>query len=483
MIYNLNQSASSTTYTERKFPRKIYSHMLNWKNSSNGKTALLIEGPRRVGKSTIVKEFAQNEYESYILVDFYTASPEVKQLFEDLSDLNYIFLQLQLIYKTSLKERKSCIIFDEVQLCPKARQAIKALVNDGRYDYIETGSLISIHKNVKNILIPSEERKLKMHPMDYEEFKWALGDNTTIPLLKKLYDSKKPIGQAACRKMLRDFRLYMLVGGMPQAVESYIEANDFSAVDRVKRDILSLYEDDFRKIDPTGKISAIFDSIPAQLMSNTSRYHVSSVLAGNRANTVLEQLAQLEDSGTVLISHHTNDPNSGMAQHKDLSKFKLFLADTGLFVTLVFKDKSFTSNDIYMRLLNDKLQVNLGYVYENIVAQTLSTHGHELYYHTFMDGDARLIADDTNVEIDNHDNRNNHSKCNNRNYEVDFLIADKNKIVPIEVKSSGYKTHASLDTFARKFSSRIAREILIYTKDYLHNGMLEYIPIVMTEFL
>lgn len=316
--------------------------------------------------------------------------------------------------------------------------------------------------------------------MDYEEFKWALGDNTTIPLLKKLYDSKKPIGQAACRKMLRDFRLYMLVGGMPQAVESYIETNDFSAVDRVKRDILSLYEDDFRKIDPTGKISAIFDSIPAQLMSNTSRYHVSSVLAGNRANTVLEQLAQLEDSGTVLISHHTNDPNSGMAQHKDLSKFKLFLADTGLFVTLAFKDKSFTSNDIYMRLLNDKLQVNLGYVYENIVAQTLSTHGHELYYHTFMDGDARLIADDTNVEIDNHDNRNNH---NNRSYEVDFLIADKNKIVPIEVKSSGYKTHASLDTFARKFSSRIAREILIYTKDYLHNGMLEYIPIVMTEFL
>lgn len=454
--------------------------MLNWKNSSNGKTALLIEGPRRVGKSTIVKEFAQNEYESYILVDFYTASPEVKQLFEDLSDLNYIFLQLQLTYKTSLKERKSCIIFDEVQLCPKARQAIKALVNDGRYDYIETGSLISIHKNVKNILIPSEERKLKMHPMDYEEFKWALGDNTTIPLLKKLYDSKKPIGQAACRKMLRDFRLYMLVGGMPQAVESYIETNDFSAVDRVKRDILSLYEDDFRKIDPTGKISAIFDSIPAQLMSNTSRYHVSSVLAGNRANTVLEQLAQLEDSGTVLISHHTNDPNSGMAQHKDLSKFKLFLADTGLFVTLAFKDKSFTSNDIYMRLLNDKLQVNLGYVYENIVAQTLSTHGHELYYHTFMDGDARLIADDTNVEIDNHDNRNNH---NNRSYEVDFLIADKNKIVPIEVKSSGYKTNASLDTFARKFSSRIAREILIYTKDYLHNGMLEYIPIVMTEFL
>ncbi|MFU0464813.1 ATP-binding protein [Gardnerella vaginalis] len=477
MIYNINQSTSIATNTMRKFPRKIYSQMLNWKNSSNGKTALLIEGPRRVGKSTIVKEFAQKEYESYILVDFYTASPEVKQLFEDLSDLNYIFLQLQLTYKTSLKERKSCIIFDEVQLCPKARQAIKALVNDGRYDYIETGSLISIHKNVKNILIPSEERKLKMYPMDYEEFKWALGDNTTIPLLKKIYDSKKLIGQAACRKMLRDFRLYMLVGGMPQAVESYIETNDFSAVDSVKRDILSLYEDDFRKIDPTGKISAIFDSIPAQLMSNTSRYHISSVLAGNRANTVLEQLAQLEDSGTVLISHHTNDPNSGMAQHKDLAKFKLFLADTGLFVTLAFKDKSFTSNEIYTRLLNDKLQANLGYLYENIVAQTLSAHGHELYYHTFIGSNARLSVDDTNVEIDK---RNN---IDNINYEVDFLISEKSKIVPIEVKSSGYKTHASLDAFVRKFSSRISRGILLYTKDYQRNGMLEYVPIVMTEFL
>lgn len=477
MIYNINQSTSIATNTMRKFPRKIYSQMLNWKNSSNGKTALLIEGPRRVGKSTIVKEFAQKEYESYILVDFYTASPEVKQLFEDLSDLNYIFLQLQLTYKTSLKERKSCIIFDEVQLCPKARQAIKALVNDGKYDYIETGSLISIHKNIKNILIPSEERKLKMHPMDYEEFKWALGDNTTIPLLKNLYDSKKPIGQAACRKMLRDFRLYMLVGGMPQAVESYIETNDFSAVDSVKRDILSLYEDDFRKIDPTGKISAIFDSIPAQLMSNTSRYHISSVLAGNRANTVLEQLAQLEDSGTVLISHHTNDPNSGMAQHKDLAKFKLFLADTGLFVTLAFKDKSFTSNEIYTRLLNDKLQANLGYLYENIVAQTLSAHGHELYYHTFIGSNARLSVDDTNVEIDK---RNN---IDNINYEVDFLISEKSKIVPIEVKSSGYKTHASLDAFVRKFSSRIARGILLYTKDYQRNGMLEYVPIVMAEFL
>lgn len=262
------------------FKRKIYDSLLQWKETSNGKTALLIEGPRRVGKSTVVEEFARNEYESFILVDFYTASPETKALFDNLSDINYIFLQLQLTYQVSLKERKSCIVFDEVQLCPKARQAIKALVKDGRYDYIETGSLISIRRNVKDILIPSEERKLRMYPMDYEEFRWALEDKVSVPMLRKLYESKKSLGQAAFRKMLRDFRLYMLVGGMPQAVESYISTNDLSKVDDVKRDILSLYEDDFRKIDPRGKISVLFDAIHAQLMGNASRYQVSSVLKG-----------------------------------------------------------------------------------------------------------------------------------------------------------------------------------------------------------
>ena len=476
---NFMQQSSDAARSESplKFQRKIYSEMLAWKHESNGKTALLIEGPRRVGKSTIVKEFAQNEYESYILVDFYTASKEIKELFDDLSDINYIFLQLQLAYKTSLKERKSCIVFDEVQLCPKARQAIKALVSDGRYDYIETGSLISIYKNVKDILIPSEERKLKMYPMDYEEFTRALGDEVTIPLLRKLYDSKKPIGQAACRKILRDFRIYMLVGGMPQAVESYIETNDFSAVDQVKRDILSLYEKDFWKIDTTGKISEIFDAIPAQLMSNTSRYHVSSVLTGKGADDILEQLAQLKDSGTVLIANHTSDPSAGMAQYKDLTKFKLFLADTGLFVTLAFKDKSFTDNGIYTRLLSGKLQANLGYVYENMVAQMLSAHGHELYYHTFVESMSSegLIDEGDGARVD--------GALGNRNYEIDFLIAEKNKIVPIEVKSSGYKTHASLDVFSRKFSSRIARELLIYTKDYQRVGAIECLPIVMAEFL
>ena len=441
------------------FKRKIYHQLLHWKETSNGKTALLIEGPRRVGKSTVVEAFARNEYESYILVDFFTASPETKALFDDLSDLNYIFLQLQLTYHTSLKERRSCIIFDEVQLCPKARQAIKALVKDGRYDYLETGSLISIHKNVKDILIPSEEKKIPMYPMDYEEFRWALGDEVSVPILRQIYDENRPLGQAVNRKMLRDFRLYMLVGGMPQAVDRYISSNDFKEVDDVKRDILTLYEDDFHKIDPTGKISMLFDAIPAQLMGNASRYQVSSVLAGNRAGGILEQISELKESRTVLVSYHANDPGPGMAHNKDLSKFKLFTADTGLFVTLAFKDKDFTENDIYSRLLSGKLQTNLGYLYENAVAQALAANGHALYYHTFL---------------------NEKSK---HNYEVDFLISEKNKISPIEVKSSGYKSHPSLDAFSRKFSSRINRELLIYTKDYRREGSLEMIPIIMTQFI
>lgn len=441
------------------FRRKIYLDILEWKENSNGKTAILIEGPRRVGKSTTVLEFAKNEYESYILIDFSLASAEVKKLFDDIYDLNYIFLQLQLVYKVSLTERKSCIIFDEIQLCPKARQAIKVLVNDGRYDYIETGSLISIHKNVKDILIPSEERKITMYPMDYEEFLWALGDNETMSLLRSLYQDKKSIGQASYRTIFKNFKIYMLVGGMPQAVQEYIETNDFKKVDDVKRVILSLYEDDFRKIDSTGRLSSLFDAIPAQLMNNASRYQASSVTGTLRANDILGKLDELNSSGTVLISYHANDINVGMAQYKDLRKFKMFLSDTGLFVTLAFKDKSFTENEIYKRILSGKIQANLGYIYENMVAQILKTSGHELYYHTFLNERSR------------------------HNYEIDFLIVEKNKIIPIEVKSSGYKTHASIDAFCKKFSSKISHPVLIYTKDYKKEKDMEYLPIIMTPFL
>lgn len=441
------------------FKRKIYDKLLAWKQESAGKTALLIEGARRIGKSTVVEEFAKNEYDSYILIDFSTTSKNVRELFEDVSDLNYLFLQLQFQYRTDLIERKSLIIFDEVQLCPLARQAIKSLVKDHRYDYIETGSLISIKKNVQNILIPSEERKISMFPMDYEEFLWALGDTTTPVLLQKLFTAQKPAGESMNRKLLRDFRLYMLVGGMPQAIDEYIQTNNFRKVDAIKRDILSLYEDDFKKIDATGKLSLLFDSIPAQLNKNASRYQVSSVLSNERADTILELIAELKDSKTVLVSYHANDPNAGMATNKDLSKFKLFLCDTGLFTTLMFKDKDFTENIIYEKLLNDKLGTNLGYLYENVVAQLLHSNGNELFYHTFM------------------------NKTSHHNYEVDFLLAQKNKVCPIEVKSSGYKTHKSLDAFSLKYSDRILQKYLVYTKDFCKDGDIICLPIYMVPFI
>ena len=441
------------------FRRKIYDKLLEWKTESDGRTALLIEGARRVGKSTVVEEFAKNEYESYILIDFSRASKAVKELFEDISDLDYLFLQLQLQYKVDLHERRSLIIFDEVQQCPLARQAIKALVADHRYDYVETGSLISIKRNVKDILIPSEERKISMYPMDHEEFLWAVGNTTTIPLLKKVFDSGKPVGTQIHRKLMRDFRLYMLVGGMPQAVNEYIETNNFRKVDQIKRDILNLYEDDFKKIDPTGKLSSLFDAIPAQLNKNASRYQVSSVLNGERAENILESIAELKDSKTVLVSYHANDPNAGMSNNKDLGKFKLFLSDTGLFTTLMFKDRDFTENIIYEKLLNDKLSANLGYLYENAVAQILTANGDALFYHTFMNESTR------------------------RNYEIDFILARKNKVCPIEVKSSGYKTHASLDAFSRKFSDRILDKYLIYTKDFAKDEDIFCLPTYLVQFL
>lgn len=442
------------------FRRKIYERLRQWKEEADGQTALLVEGARRVGKSTVVEEFAKNEYESYILIDFAVASQFVKDLFKDISDLNYIFLQLQLQYRVDLQERKSLIIFDEVQFCPHARQAIKFLVKDNRYDYVETGSLISIRQNVKDILIPSEERKVSMFPMDYEEFLWALGDQTTIPLLKNVFQNQKPVGDQMNRKLMRDFRLYMLVGGMPQAVDEYIRTNNLRKVDAVKRDILNLYKDDFRKIDPTGKISLLFDAIPAQLNRNASRYQVSRVLNQQRADdSILSLIAELKDSKTVLAAYHTNDPNAGMANSRDLRKFKLFLADTGLFTTLAFQDKDFTENVIYEKLLNDKLSSNLGYLYENIVAQMLAANGNDLFYHTFLNEKSR------------------------HNYEIDFLLARKNKICPIEVKSSGYKTHASLDAFTVKFSDRILQRYLVYTKDLRKDGDIVCMPVYMAMFL
>ena len=441
------------------FKRKIYDELLQWKRTDDGRTAVLIQGARRVGKSTIAEEFAANEYETYLLVDFAACSTEIRELFNDVSDLNRIFMRLQLEYGVELKERKSAVIFDEVQLAPKARQAIKYLVKDGRYDYIETGSLISIRKNVKDILIPSEEVKLSMYPMDYEEFKWALGDTATIKLLRGCFLDRMSLGDATNRKLMRDFRLYMLVGGMPQAVASYLETNNLEKVDSVKRSIITLYEDDFNKIDPTGNASKMFRQIPAQLTSNANRYQAWSATDGKRNSELAEIISEIKESMVVNMSYHANDPSAGMALHQDPDKYKMFAGDTGFFVTLAFLGKKFTDNTIYHKLLSDKLSADLGYVYENVIAQMLKASGHELYYYTFPTDSGK------------------------HNYEVDFLIADGDKISPIEVKSSGYKAHASLDAFCKKFSARIKNKYLIYTKDMRKEEDVQYLPAYMTMFL
>jgi predicted AAA+ superfamily ATPase len=442
---------------EQIFKRKLYDRMLEWKHQQQGKTALLVEGARRVGKSTLVEDFARREYESYILIDFNIASKQVTSLFDDLMDMDMLFLQLQTIYHVSLTRRRSVIIFDEVQRCPKARQAIKYLVKDGRYDYIETGSLISIKRNTKDITIPSEEERVQMYPLDMEEFRWAVGDDATVPLLRTFYEKRLPLGVAHRTKM-RELRLYMLIGGMPQAVSEYLNTNDLSKVDRVKRNIINLYLDDFQKLDVTGRIADLFKNIPAQLSKNSCRYRPMQVLGAMDDDKLRELLKNLEDSKTVLFQYHTNDPNVGMSLTKDTSRYKIFLCDTGLFVTLAFWDKDFTENVIYQKLLSDKLSANLGYVYENLVAQLLASAGNQLFFYTW-------------------------AKDNKHNYEIDFLLSRGSKIQPIEVKSSGYAAHTSLDVFCRIFHERIDKSFIIYTKDLKSDDKTTYLPMYMTPLI
>lgn len=441
------------------FRRKLYDRMLQWKAERGGSTALLIKGARRVGKSTLAETFAKNEYDSYLFIDFTEVSQDIRDLFNDISDLDSLFLQLQFKFHTRLYPKKSVIVFDEVQNCPMARQAIRKLVNDGRYDYIETGSLMSIRKNVQNIRIPSEETRMTLYPMDYEEFRWALGDEVTIPLLNDAFEMRKGLGDAVTRQLLRDFRLYMLVGGMPQAVSKYIETNNLGEVDAIKREILELYADDFRKIDPTGKATKMFYAIPGQLNSNATRYQLSSVVEQAKKDRVEEIIQDMEDSQVVMIAHHSNDPNVGLPLHEDSDRYKMYLNDTGLFITLAFRDKDITENVIYQKLLNDKLSADLGYVYENVVAQMLKASGNELFYHTWP------------------------TESGKHNYEIDFLLSRGSKVCPIEVKSSGYKTHASLDAFMKKYPERTVQGYLLYTKDMRKDSRILLTPVFMTMFL
>lgn len=434
------------------FKRKAYDKLLYWKENIAPQYAALLEGPRRVGKSTIALEFAKNNYDSYILIDFSKLTKDEEQVFENINDLEFFFLQLQTVKGVTLSIRKSVIIFDEIQFAPKVRAAIKHLVKDGRYDYIETGSLISINKNVKDILIPSEEHKIDVYPMDYEEFCSACGYNYS--LLEQVLNHNRAMGQAVNRKLMRDFRTYMAVGGMPQAVDAFIKDKNFESVDRIKREILELYSSDFFKIDPSGRLSALFNSIPSQL-ANNNKFYITKVTNKKVSGKDRKLIFDLLNSKTVLPCFKVNDPSISLNQTKDIDNFKLYLSDIGLFTTMLFNDKLSTNDNIYIKLLSDKLDVNLGYLYENMVAQIIASCDRQLFYYVFKN-------DQTT-----------------RNYEIDFLTTDKNKLVPIEVKSSETKNHKSINEFSKKYSSRISRRILFSQDDISNDKMLELKPIYL----
>ncbi len=440
------------------FKRKVYNELLVWKEKCNGKYAALLEGARRVGKSTIALEFAKNEYKSYIMIDFGQVGKNVTDLFLDMSNLDLFFLRLQTEFDVSLTERESVIIFDEIQLFPLARQAIKYLVNDGRYDYIETGSLISIKKNVEKILIPSEEYKINVYPMDMEEFFWATG-KSNYDILRNLYLLNKPICEATNRKLIRDFRIYLAVGGMPQAVEAYVDKKSFKEIDFVKRNIIQLYKDDFKKIDSTGKIGMIYNSIPSRLASHKKRFFITSATNSRHKNKNEQLLSEIIDSKTVIICYNTTDPNASLSQTKKLDDYKLYLSDVGLFTTMLFNDQDKNYEDIYKKLLSDKLDINLGFLYENAVAQIITSTNRELYFHTWR------------------------KKDSTHSYEIDFILSNKGKIIPLEIKSGLIKNHNSINEFIKKYSSRISKGIILSNYDVKNENMLLFKPIYLLPFI
>ncbi|GHU63457.1 ATPase [Clostridia bacterium] len=443
--------------------RKIYDDLLVWKTRSKGATALMIDGARRVGKSFLCEYFAQNEYKSHIIIDFGNAPKDILDLFDnDSSDLDLFFAKLSAFYSKILYERKSIIIFDEVQQFPRARQLIKYLVADGRYDFIETGSLIRLKKNVQDIIIPSEEEHIEMFPLDFEEFLWALGDNATVPFLKQCFDIKIALGQTLHRKIMNDFRQYILVGGMPQAVLEYVKMKSFEAVDVVKRRILELYREDVSKFAEgyEDKVFAIFDGIPGQLSKKEKRYRLSSISKQARFRSYEDSFVWLNEAMVVNTCYNATDPNIGLALSADHATQKCYMADTGLLVTHAFINSPYIENDLYKEILFDKLSINEGMIMENVVAQMLRRNGHKPYFYSRNDKE----------------NRENHM-------EIDFLISEKKKIAAIEVKSGSYKFHSSLDKFKKKFSSKLSNSYILYTKDVMMKDGIIHLPIYMTMFL
>ena len=445
------------------FKRKIYDGLLKWKNESNGTSALMIEGARRIGKSTIVEEFAKNEYSSYLLLDFNNIDEITRTIFDNGigNDIDSFFSKLQLSENVTLHIRKSVIIFDEVQSYPKARQMIKYLVKDGRYDYIETGSLISLKKNIEMITLPSEEETIRMHPMDFEEFLWALGDETTIPFIRKAFEKREPVSDPIHRKILNRYREYMAVGGMPQVVSQYVRTKDFNTIDREKKLIWTLYNNDVEKIPQPNdtKVSAILKTVPFLLGKKNKKFSPNAVKKDSRMDDFDNPLEWLDQSHIINICKNVTDPSPIMELDVDAHSIKCYILDTGLLVFKATDGNKTDLNELYKSFIFGKLSVNEGMFFENMVAQELTASGHELRMHLFT------IPEST------------------KNYEIDFLLKKGKKIIPVEVKSGKSSTHASLDRFMSKYKGRYDECFVIHTKDLRKEGKVTYIPIYMTMFL
>lgn len=454
--------------------RKIYQQLLEWKRERKGDVALLIEGARRIGKSYIVEEFAKNEYDSYLLVDFSKVNPQVMDFFNlYLDDLDTLFMNLEVYFRRKLiprqsytEEAHSIIIFDEVQFCPRARAAIKHLVADHRFDYIETGSLVSIKKNVKDIMIPSEEHAIEMFPMDFEEFLWAIGDEVMMPYIKRQFEKCQPMG-VLHRKALDYFRHYMIVGGMPQVVAKYVETRDFERVDEVKRDILSLYRNDISKYADTQetKVAAIFEEIPGQLQKHEKKFRLSSLQMGARMREYSEAFFWLNDAKIVNCCYNSTAPNIGLKLNEERTTLKCYMGDTGLLISHAFDERGIVTDELYQKLLFGKLEVNSGMLVENIVAQMLRAAGHKLYFYS----------------------KNTNDSSEDR-MEIDFLIAkptitSRHNISPIEVKSGKSYTLASLRKCIAKYGQQLSTPYVLHDKDLKKDGDILYLPLYMTPLL
>ena len=448
------------------FKRKVYDKLLEWKELSAGSSAVLLEGARRIGKSTIVEEFAKKEYDDYMILDFAKEKTDIKNNFiENMDDLDTFFRNLFLLKKRRLKGEKCVIIFDEVQLFPLARQAIKYLVADGRYEYIETGSLISIRKNVQDILIPSEEYRIQMYPMDFEEYLWALEDDVTYEAIKDAFERRKPLGDAIHRRIMKTFRTYMAVGGMPQAVEAYVSGKTFAQIDFIKRNILRLYEEDLQKYDADNheKASVIYKTIPEQLENKHSHFKFSLVDKNARYKNYVDAVSFLSESMIGNECINVTKPEVALELFSDKSNFKLYMGDTGLLVSQIMKNRDKTDEDLYKALIIDDLGINQGMILENMAAQMLRAAGHNLFFHEYL-----YKPEESERE---------------KKYEIDFMTVKRRKICPIEVKSSNYKSHKSFDYLVKKYQLKMEDRYIIYTKDLKYEDGIMYIPIYMTMFI